>query len=204
MEITPRDLVAWVSWNNSSVFTDKATLHRAANTCSIADQSLHTMYSNLAFRSWYWSGQLSALSASVSSSEFSSERISLSYPEFLRRGNEPSRRKSLIGKLSSLSGSSLQAAREELWPSLAAIHESNEFTNPEDFSLSIEIGLDGDEHVLLHGLNRNLKSTKAIVEKYNEVSSEVSELSSLTEPDVNTEVVEEILPDKGQKKLDMF
>ena len=203
LEITPRDLVAWVSWNNSSVFNDRDALHKAANTCSIADQSLHTMYSNLAFRSWYWTGQLAALSASVTRTEFD-ERISLSYPEFLRRANEPSRRKSLIRKLSDLSGSSLQSAREELWPPLAAIHESNDSINPDDFSLSTEIGLDGDEHALLHGLNRNLKSTKDLVERYNEVSSELLVEPNPSEPEEIIQEIEEKTPDKGQKKLDMF
>ncbi|MBO57999.1 MAG: hypothetical protein CMA77_03270 [Euryarchaeota archaeon] len=203
MEITPRDLVAWVSWNNSSVFNDKEILHRAANTCSIADQSLHTMYSNLAYRSWYWTGQLAALSASVTRA-VNNERISLSYPEFLRRGTEPSRRTSLIRKLSALTGSSMQSAREELWPPLAAIHESNDSINSDDFSLSMEIGLDGDEHVLLHGLKRNLKSTKELIERYNESSLELYEEITQPEPEEIDEHIEEKLPDKGQKKLDMF
>ena len=98
----------------------------------------------------------------------------------------------------------MQAAREELWPPLAAIHESGDLTDQHDFSLSIELGLDGDEHALLHGLNRSLKSTKAIVEKYNDISSEAYDESRFTEPEENTEIVEEKSPDKGQKKLDMF
>ncbi|MDP6741445.1 MAG: AAA family ATPase [Candidatus Thalassarchaeaceae archaeon] len=205
LDITPRELLAWVSWNNSSVFKDRNTLNRAAITCSVADQSLHTMYTNLAYRSWYWTSQLSTLSASVSTSKRHEERISLSYPEFMRRGHEPSRRKSLISKLSELSGSSLQAAREELWPPLAAIHESGELTDPQDFSLSIELGLDGGEHILLHGLNKSLKSTKEIVEKYNETTT--STLAQRNDDEIihePEERVEEKLPDEGQKKLDMF
>tara|TARA_B100000315_G_C14245636_1_gene437286 strand:- start:78 stop:569 length:492 start_codon:yes stop_codon:yes gene_type:complete len=163
------------------------------------------MYTNLAYRSWYWTSQLSTLSASVSTSKRHEERISLSYPEFMRRGHEPSRRKSLISKLSELSGSSLQAAREELWPPLAAIHESGELTDPQDFSLSIELGLDGGEHILLHGLNKSLKSTKEIVEKYNETTT--STLAQRNDDEIihePEERVEEKLPDEGQKKLDMF
>ena len=166
IEITPRELVAWVSWNNASVFKGRDDLSRATKTCSIADQSLHTMYSNNAYRSWYWSGQLSALSASVSSINDPSTRFSLSFPPFLRRGMEPWRRKALIGKLTALAGCSIQAAREELWPPLAAIHESGETTNVEDFTISKELNLDGDEHALLHGLRSNLKSTKEIAVSY--------------------------------------
>ncbi|MDP6379693.1 MAG: hypothetical protein QF885_08680, partial [Candidatus Thalassarchaeaceae archaeon] len=89
LDITPRELLAWVSWNNSSVFKERDSLNRAAITCSVADQSLHTMYSNHAYRSWYWTSQLATLSASVSTTERNEERISLSYPEFMRRGHEP-------------------------------------------------------------------------------------------------------------------
>ncbi len=205
LDITPRELLAWVSWNNSSVFKDRNSLQRSSITCSIADQSLHTMYTNLAFRSWYWTSQLATLSASVSNNENHEERISLSYPEFMRRSHEPSRRKSLISKLSELSGTSLQAAREELWPPLAAIHESGEFTEPNDFSLSIELGLDGDEHVLLHGLNKSRKSSKEIIERYNEaVSSKTPHYNEEKIIETPDEVVEVETLDKGQKKLDFF
>ena len=98
----------------------------------------------------------------------------------------------------------MQSAREELWPPLAAIHESNDSINSDDFSLSMEIGLDGDEHVLLHGLKRNLKSTKELIERYNESSLELYEEITQPEPEEIDENIEEILPDKGQKKLDMF
>lgn len=200
IEITPRELVAWVSWNNASVFKGRDDLSRATKTCSIADQSLHTMYSNNAYRSWYWSGQLSALSASVSSINDPSTRFSLSFPPFLRRGMEPWRRKALIGKLTALAGCSIQAAREELWPPLAAIHESGETTNVEDFTISKELNLDGDEHALLHGLRSNLKSTKEIVERYNEsiiVKSVNEENEQMLEPDEETTQT----IDKGQKTL---
>ena len=200
IEITPRELIAWVSWNNSSVFKGRDDLSRAAKTCSIADQSLHTMYSNNAYRSWYWSGQLSALAASVSSINEPNSRFSLSFPPFLRRGMEPWRRKALIRKLTALSGCSIQAAREELWPPLAAIHESGDITNVEDFVISKELNLDGDEHALLNGLRSNLKSTKEIVKRYNEsiivksVNEEDEQL--LEDNEDNTPTI-----DKGQKTL---
>ncbi len=200
IEITPRELVAWVSWNNSSVFKGRDDLSRATKTCSIADQSLHTMYSNNAYRSWYWSGQLSALSASVSSKNDPTSRFSLSFPPFLKRGMEPWRRKALIGKLSALSGCSIQAAREELWPPLAAIHESEETTDVDDFTISKELNLDGDEHALLHGLRSNLKSTKEIVERYN---ASILVKTTDEEDEQMLEPIEESAPqiDKGQKTL---
>ncbi len=200
IEITPRELIAWVSWNNSSVFKGREDLARAAKTCSIADQSLHTMYSNNAYRSWYWSGQLSALSASVSSIHEPTARFSLSFPPFLRRGTEPWRRKGLIMKLKDLSGCSIQAAREELWPPLAAIHESGNKMDVDDFTISKELKLDGDEHALLHGLRSNLKSTKEIVKRYNEsveVESEIEEKDEFIEQEEeNTPII-----DKDQKTL---
>jgi hypothetical protein len=158
------------------------------------------MYSNNAYRSWYWSGQLSALSASVSSIHEPAERFSLSFPPFLRRGTEPWRRKGLIRKLKDLSGCSIQAAREELWPPLAAIHESGNNMDIEDFTISKELKLDGDEHALLHGLRSNLKSTKEIVKRYNEsiqLKSEIQENGPLLEQDPeHTPII-----DKDQKTL---
>ncbi|MBS72020.1 MAG: hypothetical protein CMO20_03580 [Thermoplasmata archaeon] len=197
MEITPRELVAWVSWNNSSVFDTRETLRRSAITCSIADQSLHTMYSNNAYRSWYWSGQLASLSASISSLEQRQNRYSLSYPEILRRTSEPTRRRSLINKLSNLSGTSMQTTREELWPTLAAIHESDIFTHPNDFTLSLDYGLDGDEHIILHGLKKNLKSTKEIIKKYNENAEKIS-----AKPEIVTVIHDDIENEHQQKKID--
>ncbi|MBT4059401.1 MAG: AAA family ATPase [Euryarchaeota archaeon] len=198
LEITPRELIAWASWNNGSVFKGRDDLYRSAVSCSHADQAIHTMYRNNAYRSWYWAGQLSSLSMAISSSSPTPDRISLSYPEFLRRGNEPWRRVSLIGKLSKLSGSSTQAAREELWPPLAAIHEMGDNTDPEDFTISQEIGLDGDEHAMLHGLKSNLKSTKAIVERYND-STQNEIVEEVEEPEPEEHVEKTI--DKSQRTL---
>ena len=118
----------------------------------------------------------------------------------MRRGTEPWRRKGLIRKLKDLSGCSIQAAREELWPPLAAIHESGNNMDIEDFTISKELKLDGDEHALLHGLRSNLKSTKAIVKRYNEsiqVESEIEENDEFFEQEQeNTPII-----DKDQKTL---
>ena len=200
MEKTPRELVAWISWNNGSVLRGREDLSRAAEASSRADQALHATYTNLAYRSWYWAGQLSALSASVAAEEIPQGRLSLSYPEFMRRGNEPWRRVTLIEKMANLSGSSKQAAREELWPALAAIHEEAETVDPEDFRISLELGLEAEEHLLLHKLPSNRVSSKKLVERYNERRT-TKESEELELEDDEKEAKEQ---HPGQKRLDLF
>ena len=200
MEKTPRELVAWISWNNGSVLRGREDLSRAAEASSRADQALHATYTNLAYRSWYWAGQLSALSASVAAEEIPQGRLSLSYPEFMRRGNEPWRRVTLIEKMANLSGSSKQAAREELWPALAAIHEEAETIDPEDFRISLELGLEAEEHLLLHKLPSNRVSSKKLVERYNERRT-TKESEELELEDEEKEAKEQ---HPGQKRLDLF
>lgn len=200
MEKTPRELVAWISWNNGSVLRGREDLSRAAEASSRADQALHATYTNLAYRSWYWAGQLSALSASVAAEEIPQGRLSLSYPEFMRRGNEPWRRVTLIEKMANLSGSSKQAAREELWPALAAIHEEAETVDPEDFRISLELGLEAEEHLLLHKLPSNRVSSKKLVERYNERRA-TKESEELELEDDEKEAKEQ---HPGQKRLDLF
>ena len=201
MEKTPKELVGWISWNNGSVLRGRDELRRAADASSRADQALHATYTNNAYRSWYWAGQLSALSASVTADEIPQGRFSLSYPEFMRRGNEPWRRVTLIEKMAALSGSSKQAAREELWPALAAIHQEAESIDPDDFSISLELGLEAEEHLLLHKLPSNRVSSKKLVERYNERRIEVAEEEE-PELEVEEKGVEEQHP--GQKRLDFF
>jgi len=200
MEKTPRELVAWISWNNGSVLRGREDLSRAAEASSRADQALHATYTNLAYRSWYWAGQLSSLSASVAAEEIPQGRLSLSYPEFMRRGNEPWRRVTLIEKMANLSGSSKQAAREELWPALAAIHEEAETVDPEDFRISLELGLEAEEHLLLHKLPSNRVSSKKLVERYNERRA-TKESEELELEDDEKEAKEQ---HPGQKRLDLF
>ncbi len=203
LEITPRELVAWVSWNNSSIFRGRSALHKSAVTCSHADTALSVMFRNNAYRSWYWSGNLSALSAAVTTELSAESRISLSYPAFLRRGREPWQRGSLIEKLAALSASSKAAAREELWPPLIALHEGDGAPPVHDFSLSMELDLDGSEHVLLHGLKKNLKSTKELVEKYEEMRYSTLQVEPIKQEVSDTGSETKSLP-QGQKKLEFF
>ena len=71
-------------------------------------------------------------------------------------------------------------------------------TDPEDFTISQEIGLDGDEHAMLHGLKSNLKSTKAIVERYND-STQNEIVEEVEEPEPEEHVEKTI--DKSQRTL---
>jgi hypothetical protein len=70
----------------------------------------------------------------------------------------------------------------------------------EDFTISKELKLDGDEHALLHGLRSNLKSTKLIVERYNKsipLESEIEVNEQLLEQEQeNTPII-----DRDQKTL---
>jgi replication factor C large subunit len=203
LEKTPPELVAWISWNNGSVLPDGESRARAAEALTTADQALAVLYENNAFRSWYWAGVIAALSASVVSSAKPEGRISLSFPEFLRRGNEPWRRGGLIETLAGCSGSSQQAAREELWPQLAAIHDVGDGLDANDFSLNLALGLDADSHLLLHGLPTNRVASKRIAEAYTEArENPVVELEDIDESVEESSDDDE--PPAGQQRLDMF
>ena len=203
LEKTPPELVAWVSWNNGSVLPDGESRARAAKALTTADQALAVLYENNAFRSWYWAGDIAALSASVVSLAQPEGRISLSFPEFLRRGNEPWRRTGLIGTLAGCSGSSQQAAREELWPHLAAIHDEGDGLDENDFTLNIALGLDADSHLLLHGLPTNRIASKRIAEAYTEAQENpVDDVQEFEVPEEDTADDDE--PPAGQQRLDLF
>jgi replication factor C large subunit len=162
----PDQMAAWVTWNNSSVHTHRKTIHRGAQALSQADIALPVRFTNRAYRSWYWGSNLSTLAASVIG-DVPQGRLSMSYPGFLRRGNEPWRKSGLIEKLANTCGCSNKAAARELFPPLAALH-SNEITSGDslDFSISMALGFAGDEHVALCGLNSRLKSTQKIIDTY--------------------------------------
>ncbi len=203
LEKTPPELVAWVSWNNGAVLPDGKARARAARGLTYADHALSSLYVNNAFRSWYWAGDIAALSASVVSPSPIDGRIFLSYPEFLRRGNEPWRRTGLIETLAGCSGSSKQAAREELWPQLAAVHDEGDGLDANDFSLNISLGLDADSHLLLHGLPTSRVASKRIAEAYKEAQekpvADVVELETAEE-----EASDDDEPPQGQQRLDLF
>ena len=161
LDKSPDDMVAWISWNNGVIFTEKEAVKRGAKSLSIADRLLTSRFRNTAHRSWYWASNLSGLSASVTPSKAIEGRIFCSYPAFLRRESAWVR-KSIITRLAKTCGCSQKVAREELLPSLVAVSTENE----DDFSLSIALGLSPEEHVAICGLKSNYSTTKELMEKY--------------------------------------
>ena len=200
LDKSPDDLVAWVSWNNGVVFTDKRAVRRGSKSLSLADGLLTTRFRNTAHRSWYWSSNLTGLSASVTSSKPIEGRIFCKYPDFLRRGSAWVKR-SVVDRLSETCGCSKKAVREELLPSLVAVQSENS----EDFSISIALGLSPEEHVAICGLKVSHRSTKELMERYaKELEKSNSETSvPIVEevPDIEINSEEESSSNPGQMKL---
>ncbi len=206
LDKTPDELVAWVSWNNASVMRKPESWARASKTLSIASKSLFVRFSNLAYRSTYWGGNLGSLAASVASQEDRSERFSLQFPAFLRRGGEAWRRSSIVECLADTCGASEVAVREELWPALRAISSDSLQGDPENFDISLALGLSSSDHLALHGLRSNLKSSKALAARYEEIQI-VDESPGLQESlsDIADEIEDEVEEkDSSQKSLDFF
>ena len=61
------------------------------------------------------------------------------------------------------------AVREELWPALRAISSEKLAGDAENFDVSLAFGLSASDHLALHGLRANLKTSKALAERYEEV-----------------------------------
>ena len=200
LDKSPDDLVAWVSWNNGVVFTDQKAVRRGSKSLSLADTLLTTRFRNTAHRSWYWSSNLTGLSASVTSTKPIEGRIFCKYPDFLRRGSAWVKR-SVVERLSETCGCSKKAVREELLPSLVAVQAENS----DDFSISIALGLSPEEHVAICGLATSHRSTKELMERYAKEleKSGLENLSPVVEenPDAQTENEEESPSDSGQMKL---
>ncbi|MDP6905798.1 MAG: AAA family ATPase [Candidatus Thalassarchaeaceae archaeon] len=205
---TPDELVAWVAWNNASVMRNSENRKRGSKALSIADKALSIRFTNLAYRSWYWGGQLGSLAASTASNETPPDRFSLQFPNFLRRGNESWRRSSIVERLSETCGASHFAVREELWPTLRAVTGNELGGDCEDFSLSLALNLSADDHIALHGLNANLVKNKKLASRYEEAYL-IQSSPGLTQD--LAEIVEEIgierserEVDESQKTLDFF
>ena len=174
----PDDMAAWISWNNPSVYSELSAVVRGARALSACDLALHVRFTNRAYRSWYWGSCLSSLAASVVA-DVDSGSLAISFPENLRRGREPWRRGGIIEKLADSCGCSRKAARQELYPPLAAVHSPTvDGTDASDFTLSLAYGLDGEEHTTLCALQPSLKATKELVGRYYQ-AQEVSSPSPL-------------------------
>jgi len=209
LDKTPDELVAWVSWNNASVMRQPESWARASKTLSIAAQSLFVRFSNLAYRSYYWGGNLGSLAASVASNENRPDRFSLQFPTFLKRGNEVWRRSSIVECLAETCGASQMAVREELWPALRAVSSEKLGSDSENFDISLAFGLSASDHLALHGLRANLKASKALAERYEELqivnaSPGVQEDMMQMAQDSDIENESDSGGDSAQKSLDFF
>jgi len=208
LDKSPDELIAWVSWNNASVMRNPESWARASKTLSIAAQSLFIRFSNLAYRSTYWGGNLGSLAASVASVEKRPDRFSLQFPAFLKRGNESWRRSSIVECLAQTCGASEMAVREELWPALRAISSDKMDGDPDNFDISLAFGLSSSDHLALHGLRSNLKTSKVLAEKYDEIQI-VNNSPGIQEdfekiPNDTTSEDEGRSEDSTQKSLDFF
>ena len=165
---SPSELLNWIHWNNPSLISDKSVVRRGNQALSKSSKMLSAQYDNTAHRSWYWSGQLSGLAASVVNKSKFSERIYPSYPNFLRR-NARNMRPSIIEQLASSSGISKSTVRDEMLPILVSLLSPGSVVgDPNDFSISFNLNLSGEEHATLAGLPLSRRSTKDLISQFNE------------------------------------
>jgi len=191
LDKSPDDMVAWVSWNNGVVFTDQNAVRRGSKSLSLADRLLTTRFRNTAHRSWYWSSNLTGLSASVTMPKPIEGRIFCKYPGFLRRGSAWVKR-SVVDRLSETCGCSKKAVREELLPSLVAVQSENS----DDFSISLALGLSPEEHAAICGLTISHRSTKELLERYSK------ELEVLSTAQIKEQIVEKVEIKKEEDEND--
>ena len=200
----PSELLNWIHWNNPSIFTNKKAIDRGNKALCQSSKMLMSMYQNTAHRSWYWSSQISGLAASVVNQQDLTGKLYPSYPNFLRRGSNQGR-STIINRLTDITGASKSSVREELLPLLISLHsETSEVGNIDDFTISIDLGLTGDEHAALCGLPKSRKSTKELVARYNLIESERSnlkEIAVIEEIQSTEDMIEESKPNKAQRTL---
>ena len=193
----PDEMLAWFSWNNQSIM-GASSLESVSEAMCKSDSFLATKFSNRAFRSWYWGSALPAQAiASVSKGESENE-VFVSFPDFLRRGGETWRTSDLIASLSEKFGSSRASIREDLWPTLLAIHNSSLGGSESDFSVAKKIGLSADEHLSMHGIPKSSKIGKEIMKTFGEVGIEEGQEIIMTKSAENQE------EDESQPTLDRF
>lgn len=202
LDKSPDDMVAWVSWNNGVVFTEPQAIRRSSSALKLADRLLTTRFRNTAHRSWYWSSNLAGLSASLTPSKPIEGRIFCTYPGFLRR-NSAWVKASIVNRLAETCGCSIKAVREELLPSIVAIHAEDS----SDFSVSMALGLSPEEHAAICGLKLSNRATQKLMEKYakefeQSIAPTLDEITINSKPEVEEIIIEEE-PEKdaGQKTL---
>ena len=186
---SPSELLNWIHWNNPSLISNKSVVRRGNQALSKSSKMLSAQYDNTAHRSWYWSGQLSGLAASVVNKSKFTERIFPSYPNFLRR-NVRNMRPSIVEQLASSSGISKSTVRDEMLPILTSLLSPNSVVgDPNDFSISFNLNLSGEEHATLAGLPLSRRSTKDLISEYNDKKVEMIDF-------VDDESFDEIIEDE--------
>tara|TARA_X000001036_G_scaffold167836_1_gene158975 strand:- start:15106 stop:16617 length:1512 start_codon:yes stop_codon:yes gene_type:complete len=165
LDKTPGELNEWISWNNGINRDNNYDIGMAISALKRADKSLGISFTNRAYRSWYWCFELLGAAARYPKSI---QRADVSYPDTLRRGREAWKTGGANDRLAEYVGTSLASSRDSLYPTLLAMHESEVVNNPEDITLSLRIGLEGDDHLALHGIKRSSPQGKRILEKFNE------------------------------------
>ena len=161
LDKTPGELNEWIAWNNGINRDNNHDIGMAISALKRADKSLGISFTNRAYRSWYWCFELLGAAARYPKSI---QRADVSYPDTLRRGREAWKTGGANDRLARYVGTSIASSRDSLYPTLLAMHESEVVTNPEDISLSLRIGLQGDEHLALHGIKRTSSQGKRILE----------------------------------------
>ncbi len=197
----PDDLLAWFVWNNQTVF-DTDTLARISNAMCMADRALATKFINRAFRSWYWGSVLTSQAAVSYRARDPNSDPYIGYPDFLRRGSESWRTSTVVGQMSKDLGASKASVREDLWPSLLAIHEEQLGADPEDFTVSKHLGLEATGHLALHGIPRNRKKAAKLIKMFDsDLEEEFDDEIKVVEEPVSTLDDES---DSTQFSLDSF
>ena len=198
----PSDLMNWVHWNNSSLFGNNS-IQMASKALVVADKSVESRYRDLAHHSSYWTLHLSSLSASVANSKPLEGRIYASYPNYLRRSGSWTR-PAIISHLSDMSKTSKSTVRREFLPLLSALsREDSVIGDPNNFAISLSLGLSSQEHATLCNMPVSRKSTKAMMKAFDEAEQKWKEpiVAQIIEP--AEEPVEEVAePDVEEPTID--
>ena len=204
----PSDLMNWVHWNNSSLFGNNS-IQMASKALVVADKSVESRYRDLAHHSSYWTLHLSSLSASVANSTPIEGRIYASYPNYLRRSGSWTR-PAIISHLSDMSKTSKSTVRREFLPLLSALsREDSVIGDPNDFAISLSLGLSSQEHATLCNMPVSRKSTKTMMKAFDEAEQKWKEpiVAQIIEPaeepveEVAEPAVEEPTIDSAQRTL---
>ena len=161
----PDEMLAWFAWNNQSIMT-ASKLESVSGAMCKSDSFLAVKYSNRAFRSWYWGSALPAQAIASVMSGVGEDEIFVSFPDFLRRGGESWRTGGLISSLSEKFGTSRASTREDLWPTLLAIHNPSLGGSETDFSVAKKIGLTAEDHLAINGMPKSSKSAKEVLKSF--------------------------------------